>query len=164
MGQIDDDIQNYGLDEREDDEPRYERKQMAQLRIEEVLPSKSGKAWRVKSGGKWYNAFGDSGIEAHTGKLIEAEITTHEKFGPGIQKYKVIEAQSAPTQAAETIPARFAIPNAGTNTAPYWQTFVSNQVASAIQAGLIKEPSDLKEWTFAAMNAIKGAVEGDVSF
>ena len=47
---------------------------MSQFRVDEVLPSKSGKAWRVRSGSSWYNAFMDSGIEGHVGKMIEAEI------------------------------------------------------------------------------------------
>lgn len=129
---------------------------MSQMRIDEVLPSKSGKAWRVKSGGKWYGAFGDSGIEAHVGKLIDAEITTSEKYGLGIAKYKVIDAPSASMQAPGPIPA------AKPERDLYWLAFTSNQVAHAIAAGLITKPDELKSWTFAAMNAIKGAVEGDI--
>ena len=130
------------------------------IRIDEVLPSKSGKAWRVRTGQTWYNAFGDSGIEGHVGKVIDAEIKTHDTYGAGIQKYKVVEAAQNIANSPQNAPR-------ATNevtVAPYWQAFVSNQVANAIAAGLIKEPGQIKEWTFAAMNAIKGAVEGDISF
>ena len=138
---------------------------MGQLRIDEVTPSKSGKAWRVKSGGKWYGAFGDSGIEAHVGKLIEAEITTSEKYGPGIKKYKVIAVgQEVPRTLQSTPVAPQNAPRApiSTGVAPYWQTFCSNVVAHAISAGLITKPEEIKAWTFAAMNAAKGAAEGDI--
>ena len=124
---------------------------MAQLRIDEVLPSKSGKAWRVKSGGEWYNAFGDSGIEAHAGKLIDAEITTHSTYGKGISKYKVIGAippAQLPQAQGPTRPA----------SADYMPhlSFCSNTVAHAIAAGLIKEPSDIKVWFLAAKHAVDG--------
>ncbi len=144
---------------------------MAQMRVDEVTPSKSGKAWRVKSGGKWYGAFGDSGIEAHVGKLIEAEITTSEKYGLGIAKYKVISVEEAPKlglqspQIAPRAPIsvpQVSIPNQGFQVAPYWLPMASNVVAHAIAAGLIKEPSDIKPWVFGAMNAAKGAAEGDI--
>ena len=46
--------------------------------------------------------------------------------------------------------------------APYWLPMASNVVAHAIAAGLIKEPSDIKKWVFGAMNAAKGAAEGDI--
>ena len=134
---------------------------MSQFKIDEVLPSKSGKAWRVRTGQTWYNAFGDSGIEGHVGKVIDAEIKTHDTYGAGIQKYKVVGLDVI--KALETVQNAPRATNEVT-VAPYWQAFVSNQVANAIAAGLIKEPGQIKEWTFAAMNAIKGAVEGDISF
>jgi|SRR5882672_11619927 len=124
---------------------------MSQLRIDEVLPSKSGKAWRVRSGSNWYNAFGDSGIEVHTGKLIEAEITTHEKYGMGIGKYKVV-APGVPTQAPEVSKKPFET----VTTVPWYLPFCSNTVAHAISAGLIKEPTDIKVWFLAARRAVEG--------
>ena len=132
---------------------------MSQFRVDEVLPSKSGKAWRVRTGQTWYNAFGDSGIEGHVGKFIEAEIKTHEKFGAGIQKYKVLgETTQSQPQTHQNAPRG---PDEVT-VAPYWQTFCSNVVANAIAAGLITKPEEIKAWTFAAMNAAKGAAEGAI--
>ena len=56
--------------------------------VEQVVPTKSGKGWRVLLGGTWYNSFKDSGINLQVGKYIEAEIQTHEKFGPTITAWK----------------------------------------------------------------------------
>ncbi len=124
---------------------------MAQIRIDAVTPTASGKAWRVRSGAEWYNAFKDSGIEAHVGKVIDAEISTHEKYGKGIEKYKVV------TQTTGALPVpQMAIPNQGLGVAPYWLAFASNVVAHAISAGLIKEPSDIKVWFLAAKHAVDG--------
>ena len=134
---------------------------MSQFKIDEVLPSKSGKAWRVRTGQTWYNAFGDSGIEGHVGKVIDAEISTHEKYGAGIQKYKVMESGLGSAPVAPKTPLQ--APNEVT-VAPYWLPMASNVVAHAIAAGLIKEPTDIKEWVFGAMNAAKGAAEGDIEF
>jgi len=128
---------------------------MSQFRVDEVLPSKSGKAWRVRTGQTWYNAFMDSGIEACVGKLIEAEIKTSEKFGAGIQKYKVVgettQSQGQkPTQAVQNAPR-------GTNDGEMrWLPMASNTVAHAIAAGLIKDPTDIKVWVLATRQAIDG--------
>ena len=133
------------------------------IRIDDVMKSSTGKSWRVKSGNQWYGADLDSGVELMKGQTISASVKTS-KAGPWLTGISP-EAPSAPTQVAGPIPATYGQnAPAGVHAAPYWQTFVSNQVASAIQAGLIKEPQQLKEWTFAAMNAIKGAVEGDIEF
>lgn len=131
---------------------------MAQMRIDEVTPSKSGKAWRVKSGGQWYGAFGDSGIEKHVGKTIEAEITTSEKYGLGIAKYKVIEASTPPASVPTGVPR--GIPD----VAPWWMPYASNVCAHAIQAGYIKEPEHLKAWVLAAKEAAEGASKNDINF
>lgn len=129
------------------------------IRVDDVMKSSTGKSWRVKSGNQWYGADLDSGIESMKGQTIEASIKTS-KTGPwltGIQPQVIVTKSGL---AGEVVKLDLST----AQSAPYWQSFVSNQVASAIQAGLIKEPAQLKEWTFAAMNAIKGAVEGDISF
>ena len=71
--------------------------------VEQVTKTKSGKAFRVLLGGKWYNAFIDSGIDAAQGCYIEAEITTSEKFGPGISKWTYSNAAPQGQPSANTV-------------------------------------------------------------
>lgn len=121
-----------------------------QLTIESVGPSKSGKALRVKAGGKWYGANKDSGISS--GMTIEAEVEDGE-FGLWINKWKAVNGSAAPQGHPVTEP-RTASSSAGTaGAAPVWSNFVSNQVAHAIQAGLIQSPEQIKLWAAAAKQA-----------
>lgn len=118
-----------------------------QLSVESVGPSKSGKALRVKAGGKWYGAKKDSGITA--GQTIEAEVEDGE-FGLWINKWKPVNGSAAPQGGAGTSAAGSAAP---AGAAPVWSNFVSNQVAHAIQAGLITNPEHIKLWAAAAKQA-----------
>lgn len=120
---------------------------MQVLTIESVGPSKSGKALRVKAGGKWYGAKKDSGLTA--GTTIEAEVSDGE-YGLWIDKYKPVNGGAAPQSA---VPARAATPVGSAVAAPVWANFVSNQVAHAIQAGLITTPEQIKLWAAAAKQA-----------
>lgn len=118
---------------------------MAHLLIESVTESKSGKAWNVKSGGKFYTAYKDSGVEKLVGQTIDADIETFGKGGLGIKKYR-LDAPGAPTQATGPIPT-------GGQTAPWYMAFVSNTVAHAISAGRIEGPDGIKAWVLAAKQA-----------
>lgn len=125
-----------------------------QLTVESVSPSKSGKALRVKAGGSWYGAKKDSGISV--GMVIDAEVSNGE-FGAWIDKYKTVNGSAAPQadRPGEAIANR-AGARAETGpavAAPVWSNFVSNQVAHAIQAGLITDPSQIKVWAAAAKQA-----------
>ena len=133
--------------------------------VEEVTPSKSGKALRVKLGGTWYNAFLDSGLNGQKGKMIEAEIQTNEKFGPSIKAWRPVSdaapqvsppsAGHSPQPPAVAAP-RYAEPNP--NVAPWWMPFVSNSVAHAIAAGHVNSPEAIKTWAIAARNAANACV------
>ena len=136
--------------------------------VEQVTKTKSGKAYRVLLGGKWYNAFIDSGIEAAQGRYIEAEITTSEKFGPGIAKWAYSQGAApqvpppmqggippapAPAAAApydERNPppeTHYAEPaKHSDNSAPWFWPSVSNVCAAAIEKGLITKPEELNMW------------------
>ncbi len=131
------------------------------VRVEQVQPSKSGKALRVMLSGKWYTAFKDSGLDQQVGKYIEAEIEVHDKFGPGIKAWKPVSSAApqvppppsgglAPASPAAAAPyvrePEYAAPANQDNISPWWAPFMSNMCAHAIQAGLCKRPEDLNMW------------------
>lgn len=122
-----------------------------QLQIESVGPSKSGKALRVKANGTWYGAKKDSGISA--GMTIEAD-TSNGDFGLWIDKWKPVNGSAAPQSSpAQTAGSGVAAQAPSGGAAPVWGNFVSNQVAHAIQAGLITSPEQIKLWAAAAKQA-----------
>lgn len=108
-----------------------------QLHVENVTPAKTGKSLRIKANGEWYGAKKDSGITQ--GTTIEAEVSDGD-YGKWIDKWKAVSngATSTPVQHSGT---------------PAWGNFVSNQVAHAIQAGLITTPDQIKVWAAAAKQA-----------
>ena len=125
--------------------------------LESCEPTKSGKAWRVKLGGNYYNAFKDSGIENYVGQMIEAEITTSEKYGPAVAAFRPVAGQATSTPppirtgytAPPTAPHKepvYAEPAKAGTVAPFWWPSVSNVWAAAITAGLIKSANDLEVW------------------
>jgi hypothetical protein len=133
---------------------------LTQIRVDAVTPTASGKAWRVRSGSRWFNAFKDSGIENHVGKVIDAEISTHEKYGDGIEKYKVMETPTVPQGSPKTgLPASNEV-----MVAPWWTTMASNIVAHAIAAGQITGPEQIKAWVAAVRDAAEGSAKGDIGF
>lgn len=137
---------------------------------EQVTKTKSGKAFRVLLGGKWYNAFIDSGIDNAVGKYIEAEITTSEKFGPGIQKWAYSQVAAPQVTPPIASPSPSGVPAAAApydernpppdlyerqyaepakhsdNLAPWFWPSVSNVCAAAIEKGLITKPEELNMW------------------
>ena len=147
--------------------------------VEEVMPSKSGKALRVKLGGTWYNAFLDSGLNGMRGQMIEAEIQTNEKFGPSIKGWKPVAAPQVPPPPQGGFPPAPApavaapVPynqeykpvyagEPGDNIQPWYMAFVSNTVAHAIEKGLITTPLGINEWALKAAQvaqAVKEAVK-----
>ena len=114
---------------------------MTILKIEQATLSKSGKSYNVKVGDKWYLAKTDSNITTAVGKTIEAEVSESEYNGKTM--YWINEWALVAGQAA-------AAPPAVSYGAPWWMPFVSNTVAHAISAGLIKTPEDIKAWAAAA--------------
>ena len=124
------------------------------VRVEEVTKTKSGKGLRVKLSGTWYNAFLDSGLDQQVGKMIEAEIRTHEKFGAGVHAWVPVAApQVSPPSGSPASPAAAAPRYAGEpgdNIQPWYSPFMSNVVAHAIEKGLISKPEELNEWALKA--------------
>ncbi len=135
------------------------------LQIESVQLSKSGKSYWVKtSSGKGYSSKA-LGIEQTAGKTIDA-ITNQFAIGndmvDGIQSFTIVG--QAVLEAARTVSVPVAGPAAvaAAYNDRFWLPFVSNQVAHAIAAGLIKEPGDMDRWAKAAYQAVNNAE--DVSF
>ena len=122
--------------------------------VEEVMPSKSGKALRVKLGGTWYNAFLDSGLNGMRGQMIEAEIQTNEKFGPSIKGWKPVAAPQVPPppqggfppapSPAVAAPYKYAEPS--DNVAPWYWPSCSNLAAALVAHGVITKPEELNMW------------------
>ena len=135
--------------------------------VESCEKTKSGKAWRVRASGQYYNAFLDSGIENYVGKYIEAEIHTHEKYGSSIAAFKPVAAPQVPVAHAGTPPPTpavaapyhreptYAEPAKLGTVAPYWLPMASNVVAHAIAAGKIETPAAIKTWVQAVKNAVE---------
>lgn len=119
-----------------------------QLTVDTVKQNPSGKSIVVKAGGKDYLAKSGMGIQA--GMTIEAETKDSQfngKTNTWIEKWKPVAA--APTSA----PAGNGAAPAANGTA--WLPFASNTVAHAINAGLIKEPAEVKQWAAAAKQAFE---------
>ena len=119
------------------------------LNVENVTTAKTGKSLRVKANGDWYGAKKDSGITA--GMAIDAEIEDGD-YGKWIKAYK---ANAAPQEAATSASRREGPSAPPAGAAPIWANFVSNQVAHAIQAGLITDPGQVKLWAAAAKQAFE---------
>ena len=111
-------------------------------KVESVTQSKSGKTWRVKIGDKFYGANFDSKLDGAVGKAIDFKFDEGD-FGPWIQSwgYATTAVASNPAQVGTA-------PHA--NGDRFYMPFVSNTVAHAIAAGLIKNPADLNLWARAA--------------
>ena len=109
-----------------------------QLTVQSIMPPKpGGRNYSVTAtNGERYST-NAPGIEQTAGKTIEAVVGSFQsKAGrtiPTIESFSVAPEAAAIT-AAE--PAQ----------APFWWPSVSNVWAHAIQAGLIKTPTELKSW------------------
>jgi hypothetical protein len=125
---------------------------MMQLTIESIKTNPSGKSCMVKAGGQDY--FAKPNIGLSVGMVIDAETEVSEYNGKQnvwIKKYKAVNGSAAPQESAKPLGAVGTPSPAG--AAPVWANFVSNQVAHAIQAGLITDPSHIKVWAAAAKQA-----------
>ena len=105
--------------------------------------SKTKKSYRVKIGDSWYGASKDSGIDALVGKTIEARVEETD-FGPWLDDIKQVSG-GAPAATGGT----------SGSVDRFYMPFISNTVAHAIQAGLIKVPTDVKAWARQAYVAVR---------
>ena len=131
------------------------------VQIEAVAKTKSGKGLRVKLSGTYYNAFLDSKLDMQPiGSWIEAEIKTHEKFGPYVDGWRPVSGAAPqvplpqagsvppvpPPAAAAPITREPVYAEPSDNVAPWYWPSVSNVCAAAIEKGIITKPEDLNMW------------------
>ena len=112
-----------------------------QLTIETVGKTKTGKSLGVKANGKDFLAKLDSGLTA--GMVIDAEIETTEYNGKTytwIGKYAQMSKPNGSTPASNGLA---------------WLPMASNLTAHAINAGLIKDPAEVKVWISATKQAFE---------
>ena len=109
----------------------------------------------VSAGDGDYFAKKDSGISGLlVGKTIDAEVEVSNYNGKVYKWIGLWKESAAPQVSPKTQVERTgAAPSPSAAAAPLWGNFVSNQVAHAIQAGLITDPSHLKVWAAAAKQA-----------
>jgi len=121
-----------------------------------VNHSKSGKALRITLNGKVYNAFLDSKLDQAVGKVIDCQITPDKGFGEGIGQwaYSTQQTHTGPVNSPTGVENRATV-TPGVSGDRFWLAFVSNQVAHAIQAGLITEPNQIGAWAKAAYEAVQ---------
>ena len=130
--------------------------------VKSVVPSKTGKAWRVSIGDKYYGASFDSKLDTMVGQNIDFDFDDG-KFGPWIKTWGPDHTQpSTPTPQAIVAPPGQS--SKVSNGDRYWLPFVSNQCAHAIAAGIIKEPQQMRVWAVAAKAAIEAADGSDLPF
>ena len=133
---------------------------MMQGTIEQAQPSKSGKTLRIKVGDTWYST-DNWALQQAMGRQVQFDVGTSDFRGNTI--YFANNAELVTDVAAPEHPAPQAgrpavapsAPAANELTARDFMPFTSNQVAHAIQAGLIKEPTDIMRWAQYAFEAIK---------
>lgn len=116
-------------------------------KIEAVTKSKSGRALRVKFAGNdtWYGARLDSKLEAAKGKTIDCETHNDDTYGWQIDKWAF---------AQDEVPQTGGNGTQANGSDRWWLPFCSNQVAHAIAAGKIQDPSEIGRWAKGAYDAI----------
>ena len=134
---------------------------MTILHIESVKLTASKKNYSVKADGKYYVAALRTGIEQQVGHSIDAVLGSFTSASG--QEVSTIEGFTLVEQAKLPISG----PSASNGHDRWWVPFVSNQVAHAIQCGLVKELGDIAPWARAAKIAILSAdrmEDGDIPF
>ena len=129
------------------------------IRIDQAQLTKSGKSYKITSGGKTFYAKPEQGIHDLVGQTIEAEVKASEYNGVEmwwINSYQKVrqDAVQTPVSSAPTIYSASPI-------APIWLSMCSNICAQAVLAGHVKEPADLRPWVFAVKSAIESAMKPD---
>lgn len=122
---------------------------MSTIRIDSAVLGKSGKSFTISMGDQKFYAKPEQGLQSHVGKTIEAEVKPSSFPGKDgntvtlnwIETYRLIGSAPAGSEAAQPSTDRWFMP------------FVSNTVAHAIAAGLIKQPSDIAVWAMWARDA-----------
>jgi hypothetical protein len=131
-------------------------------KLEQLVKSKSGKAWRAMVDGRWFGAKFDSKLDSVSiNSRIDFDFNSDAKYGDWITTWGPDTSLTgpAPVQVSQAI-VRVPVPTGDR----WWLPFVSNQCAHAIAAGHIKGVADLRSWAVSAKAAIMSADGGDVEF
>ena len=123
------------------------------LRISNV--ERKEKSYKVTTDfGTYYASLKSTGIEQCVGKQIDAETS---KSSDGrisfINGFTVLDGEQKAATSATIV-------SQGVSDR-FWAPFVSNTVAHAIQGGLIKTVSDLRQWAAAAYETAQRLDKGD---
>jgi hypothetical protein len=128
--------------------------------VDSVNLSKSGKSYQVQIGGQGYFAKLDSKLDQALGKTIDFSVDPSEYKGKvvnWVKEWDIDRALTLPTPSAPTptpapmpapMPAAYALPRDR-----WYMPFISNTVAHAITAGLVKDSPSLAQWATAAYRA-----------
>jgi hypothetical protein len=119
--------------------------------VSEVKQSKSGKSYSVMIGGARYSAKLDSKIDQAMGKAIDFSVDPSDYKGTTINWVRDWDFDRNPAQETTTLGA--IVPASAKVATPvdrFYMPFISNVIAHAIQAGLIKDPTQLGPWARAA--------------
>lgn len=145
--------------------------------IEDAKMSQSGKSLGLKVGGKWYST-----KEFHWQSQIGQQVSfigNYQSFGDGgVTWANDIVLSNAPGPNSMAPPPQPSAPSAraqgysppasysgggqqpASPAAMAYMPFVSNTVAHAIQAGVIKSPEEIYAWAQKAFDTAKNLVEG----
>lgn len=118
-----------------------------------VTLSQSAKSWRVAIGGKTYGANFDTKLDQALGKPIDFEWDDG-KFGLWIKSWDFDRTRPTPAPQAAVAPPVQSSGQSNGRGDRYWLPFVSNQVAHAIAAGRIQQPTEMMAWAKAAYTAV----------
>ena len=112
--------------------------------VKSVVPSKSGKAWRVQIGDKYYGANFDSKLDTAVGQSIDFDYDDG-KFGLWIKTWGLDHSTTPtpPSQAPVSPPGQASRVSNGDR---WWLPFCSNQIAHLIQVGVVKDKASLNQW------------------
>ena len=120
--------------------------------VNTVTLSKSGKTYQVTIGGEGYFAKLDSKLDKAVGQAIDFSIDPSEYKGKVVNWVKDWDFdRGAP--APEPIPASPPLIKVPFPSDRWYMPFISNTVAHAITAGLVKDSPSLAQWATAAYRA-----------
>jgi hypothetical protein len=133
------------------------------LTIESVKLSKSGKSYWVIANGKGYSSKAKGIEQLSPGQAIEATTGSFKIGNDTVDSIDGFTLATGVVAPSSSLSAQLKTEPALTPSVDrYWIQFVSNQVAHAIAAGLIKQPHDMSEWAKAAYQAVNNA--DDIAF
>ncbi len=124
--------------------------------VDEVTLSKSGKSYLAKIGGQGYFCKLDSKIDKAVGQAIDFSVDPQNYQGKTINWVRDWDFDRNPPAPPKEAAVASPRPSSGLLSGGdrFYMPFVSNTVAHAIAAGLIKEPTQIGPWARAAYRVV----------